>query len=309
MACLKEIINSGLPTCVLKPGVLDGAIFVPTYDANKNLNAILDTDVLNAAFFADKVSKATPKDQRWYPLDASRVEDVSYTEDDPISQTFSSGRIEVLNNGAVNISLIYVDVPPSAKQFFEKTVKGQESSVYLPDNEGQLMGKVSADGTKFLPLRMNKGSLNVKFTPKNLVNTQTNQLEVTFQLNKSEQSEFFEILAVDGVDFTTLTGMLDVDATISLATVGSFTADTKLKYNRFLGDLKLEGRITADWELYNETQATGIIITSATEQVSSPGVYDFVFSTQTSADVLTLTLADNTANANFELTTTTIVTP
>jgi len=309
MACLKEIINSGLPTCVLKPGVLDGAIFVPTYDANKNLNAILDTDVLNAAFFADKVSKATLKDSRWYPVDASSVEDVNYTEDDPISQTFSGGRIEVLDNGAVNISFLVVDVPPSYKQFFEKTVKGQDISIYIPDSEGQLMGKVSADGTKFLPLKINKGSVNVKFTPKNLVNTQTNQLEVTFQLNKSEQSESFEILAVDGVDFTTLTGMLDVDATVSAITTTTFTVDTKLKYNRFAGDLKLEGRLLADWALFNYTDTAYITITSATEQVSSTGVYDFVIPTQDSADVLRLSLTDNTANVNFELTTTTILIP
>lgn len=301
MACLKEIINSGLPTCVLKPGVLDGAIFVPTYDSNKNLNAILSTDTLDAAYFADKVSKATAKDSRWYPVDASSVEDVNYTEDDPISQTFSSGRIEILDNGAVNISFLVVDVPPSYKQFFEKTVKGQDISIYIPDNEGQLLGKVSTDATKFLPLKINKGSVNVKFTPRNLVNTQQNQLEVTFQLNKSEQSQFFEILSVDNVDFTTLTGMLDVTGIVTNKTATGFTVDTRLLYNRFAGDIKLEGRVLADWLLNNDTALSAITMTSATEQGANLGVYDFVIPSTGLTDSLTLSLANNSGNANFEM--------
>jgi hypothetical protein len=88
-------------------------------------------------------------------------------------------------------------------------------------------------------------------------------------------------------EFTPLIySLYDVSSTITAISATGFTATLKDEYG-----LAVQGLAIGDFALYNTTDSTMLIIDAMTE--TSAGVYEFTFTSQTSADVLRLTPTEN----------------
>jgi hypothetical protein len=92
-----------------------------------------------------------------------------------------------------------------------------------------------------------------------------------------------------GVDFNDLSGLLDVNFLNGTVGATTYTADLKLDYGTALNLIAFSGAVSADFDLYNNTTAGTVAVTSA-ETTPGSGNYTFTFAAQTTGDSLTLSI-------------------
>jgi hypothetical protein len=100
---------------------------------------------------------------------------------------------------------------------------------------------------------------------------------------------------------TQLGGKLDtnIKQLAAARSTTTFTVDLFLDYGTAVRRIPVENLVTADFSLYNDTDALSVVITSATEDPLVPGRYAFVIPAQTVTDLLTLSLASTAATKPF----------
>lgn len=286
--------NTGVPFCSPLQGVMHSLIIVPKYSNDGTLNAIdLESDTLDQAYFTTKINEDNQKD-RWYPLPF--MENVENVRAEALNETANSGNIYRIKQGARTLTGAFFKQPAQYLARLEKWLC-IDFGVYEIDNNGALAGTLSADGTKLYPRYVLNGSLD----PNYVVATDTTVVKNTISFQYGEEvrdSEIGLILpeSMENADLLNLNGLFDVQYKDSNITTTGLVSKISLYYGDVLNPIRVEGLTDADFELFNETQSSSVTITSLTE--ATPGVYNFAFSSQASADVLRLTLnKDGYANS------------
>jgi len=263
-----------------------------TFDSNGDKNFIDTTATLDATFFDDMLnagrSGATNTDdkQRIYPIGAFKnVEDV---RGDDITESFNDASTAFIQEGTRTFNGIIVDRPSPTLLGKMKSWRCSQISAYIIDIDGNIYGN-GAESGKLFPFRLNSESWSPKFMK--TADTTVAKLQLDFSYSKDEADEDIKMILAEETtpDVRDLEGLIDVNAAAatSISTTG-FVTELSFDYGSAVTAQTFKGAVLADFDLYNETSTSAVVITSVTE--SPDGTYTFVIPAQTSADVLTLNL-------------------
>lgn len=292
--------NTGTPNCVPIGNVTYRLIGVPTYDSTGARNYIDTTTTLDQSYF-DALINQSDSTKRWYPLPVMKnVEDV---RGEDLTESFNDGSIAFIQEGSRTFTGITIKNPSPTLLGKIKKWRCSEISVFVIDTDGNILGNGS-EADKLYPFKLDSET----WSPKYMKTTDTTvaKIQIDYTYAKDEVDEDIKMIASDetSIDVKDLEGLIDVNAgaATSIATTG-FVTELTYDYGTQVTAQKFKGAILADFTLYNETTTSSITVTSVTE--SPDGTYTFVIPAQTSADVLTLSLAKD----GFEMTDLSITIP
>jgi len=285
-SCNSSLGNLGNPSCDTLQSVTKKLIYVPIYNSLGVRNAILDSDIVNDAYVTAKINH-TDESARWYP--SPIIENVEDTKAEAIFESLNSGANIFIQEGVRTFTGVHVK---QSATFLGKLKSGKcvAFGVYLIDNDGNLTGSMSTDGTKLYPIMVDKDT----FQPTLIKATDTTvaKVQVSFEFSRIEKDENLKMINsqnIVGVDMLSVNGLLDGYVAITNDTVTSVTATISTSYGSFGSPIKIEGLQLADFTLFNVTDNASVVISSLTE--TSAGVYVLDFAAQTAADSMRLTIS------------------
>lgn len=296
--CSENINNTGLPTSEFIMEVAKKLYFVNLVASDGTRNQIATADDVDAAYFDALINQADGS-KRWYPTPLfENVEDVRAEN---VVETFNSGAAYFVAEGVRTFTGL---LPKRSATYLGKlkSIACQRVGFYYVDACGKLGGDMGATG--FLrPIPIADGTYSVVNVP--ATDTTVQKLQMNFQIAQSFRDENLGIIdcSETDADLLSLSGLLDVKATISAPSTTGFVAALKLDYGTFQNKIAVKGWLLADFDLYNETDSAAVTITSVTE--SPDGTYTFVIPAQTAADVLTLSASKD----GFEMADATVTIP
>jgi hypothetical protein len=269
--------------------VMRGLYIVPTFDSAGVRNKIEAGELIDAAFLLGKLNEAD-KTQRWYPV--PQIEAAAGERADPTLFTNPSGAIEFVKDG---VKTLKFELRRRGAEF-----KGQieacecnELSFFAIDVDGRLRGLIEdkTDGSPdFFPIPIQSGSFYSKLVDATEENPE--HLTVSFQWDLAVKDSLLRIYpsSLTTADLLAARGLYDVFADYTDKATTGFKAALRTIYTD--GDkFRPTGLVAGDFAIYNVTTSAPVVITSADEV--TPGVYEFVFAAQVSADVLRLTPTKN----------------
>lgn len=285
MACKCDVGlgNTGTPNCQPIATVAKKLIVVPTYDSTGAKNGILLSDTLDEAYLTAKINAADAS-QRWFPLPV--MENITHERAESISETAASGKLAFIREGIKSFSGEMWKQSPALLGKI-KEARCTNISVYIIDNDGNVIGSCPTDDGYLYPIQVDKDSWDARTVE--ATDTTVQKILLSFNWSDDEKDEDIRMITEDDYTFDALAskGLLDVNATYSGISTTEFTATLSTIYGSKAALVKVKGLLAGDFSLFNVTSSSAVTITSVTE--SADGVYDFVIPAQSSADVLRLT--------------------
>lgn len=289
--CNSSLGNLGVPGCQPLAKVAKKEFFVPTYDASGALNK-LDLSVPFTQAILDGLLNNVDPQSRWYPTPI--IENVTSERGESVFDEAPSGNKDFVKQGVRSESYEIRNQAGAYKTELDKA-RCFEVSKYVVDVDGSLTGMiiptVNATDDGFLyPIKMDNSSFDVNM---NLAtDTTVAKLVVSYDYKQSEDDANLRTIA--GADITAdllgAKGLIDVYATYSAITDSTMTVQLNFSYGSQNALIADSGLLLADFTLVELTPTPGAVtISSVTETGVATGIYDFVFATATSGDVLELT--------------------
>jgi hypothetical protein len=200
--------------------------------------------------------------KRWFPLPA--FENVELPKADSLFEEANSGRSAFLRQGKRSFAgeLWAEDSTPT---FLGKLQKSRcvDFGVYIVDVNGNLIGS-EVDGFLY-PIEVDNASWNPVFMF--ATDSTVQKIMLTFDFNRLfDESTMYMITSEEGgIDYNSLTGLIDVLFSNVSATVTTGTFDAKFCYGTALNKLEFAGALAADFTVNNETALSPIGISLLTE--------------------------------------------
>lgn len=289
--CSDPVKNLGLPNCDKNVAIPRRLIFVPTYKNDGTLNYIdTVTDAIETAAFWNGLQYNTDATARYYPL-AKDFKAVEMAKAESIYEEFPDGSKEFVRDGVRSFmgTLPNTAVPLIGKL---KSKGCSKMSVFIVDNEGKLVGIEKTIG-KLYPMQLSDNTMNAIF--QYATDTTVPKIMVQFEFAQNNQDELISYIpkASIAIDlFTQFNGKMDTNIVqVGVGTATGFTFDVYQDYGNAVDRIAVEGLVTADFALYNDTDSASITPTSITESLTVPGRYVAVVPTQGATDNATLSLA------------------
>jgi len=286
--CNAGLSNYGRPGCVPLFSIVSSLIQVPLVASDGSLNRIDLSAPFTAPVWADLINEADAS-KRWFPLPA--FENVELPKADSQFEEANSGRMAFLRQGKRSFSgeLWAEDSTPTLLGKLEAG-RCADSGVYAVDVNGNLIGS-EVDGFLY-PIPVDSASWNPVFMFATDSTVQKITLGFDFDRLFNESTMYMITPEEAGIDFTSLTGLIDVifsDVTAS-TTVADFT--TKFQYGTAPNKLKFSGAVASDFVIENVTGA--YTFAPPLTFVENPdGTYTFTYQILDApiiSDVLTITV-------------------
>jgi hypothetical protein len=267
--CNVGLSNTGRPGCVPIQSVTASLIMVPLKDNAGVLNGIDLTAPLPV--WNDLVNELDAS-KRWFPLPL--FENVELAKADSQFEEANSGRMAFLRQGKRSFAgeLWGEDSTPT---LLGKLQAGRcvGFGIYVVDVTGNLIG--SKVGNFLYPIPVDAQSWDPKFMFATDSTVQKIMLGFDFDRLFDESTMYMITAGEAGIDFNTLSGLIDVNLNITGSSLGAsidFTAT--FDYGTALNPILFSGAVLADFQL--ESATNGIeVITSVTE--TSTGNYQLAF--------------------------------
>lgn len=264
--------NLGLPNCTNALDVVARLIFMDTYDNDGNENSIKESDLVDgkipADFFNAKLIEPDPS-KRWYITD-KLFDEVELTNSDRTTQTTSSGAIFELLKGQTMFTGKQWG-RPAAYSGQLNTIGCGEKSVYFVDIQGGMGGETSKDGTRFLPMQLQEGSVVSQHNFK--TDTSKDYVSLDFQLDRIVSLDRFLTLPASAIteNLKKAESLIDVKLVATDGATQSITTlfiDANYSLYGTYGNLgAMEGKLAlTSWDI------DGVNPTAVVE--SSEGVYE-----------------------------------
>lgn len=303
--CNEPVKNLGIVNCIDKFGRFARITFVPIYKTDGTENYIdAETDALDAAFF-NALQYHADTNSRYYPLPLN-LKNVENSKGDPVYKTYDDDTKEFLRFGARSLKAILSgDVAPVLVGKINSKRCGKMGIFITSDTKN--FGGIEKTKGKLYPIQLADHTMNALFSF--ATNASNEEIMISMDWDPSVLDEKFSwITSSDiGLDlFTAWKGKVDTNITQVAAnrSTTTFKVDIYSDYGTAKKKLPVKGLVTADFALYNDTDAASASLTSATEDALVPGRYAFVIaSAQTNTDLLTLSLTTTDNAKPFEDTT------
>lgn len=304
--CCETKRNFGHPLCISDFGVITSAILVPLKKDDGTAN-IYDLTAFNYTSIMDALYAIEA--ERWYPL--PQMNNVEYAVADTLFEEANSGKKSHLRNGKVSISAELWDKDGTAtiKGKLSKVRCGQWGIIYITDANTIIGRRFVVGGVEyFAPIPLDAQSVDPKFMFK--TDSVNQKVMLSFDLDRNfDDSTYYGIggdeiwdvtdEVVKSIDFNDLPIIIDctLKADTPIATAVALIVNDDYRQGTRITDVDAIGNITgltaSDFLVENITDATTITPSSVTE--SPEGLYNFVWSSQTSGDEIKISLVLDTA--------------
>ena len=292
--CSEKGSNLGAPDCDSVMDVTKKIVLVHTRDSVGNFNSIDPTVTLDEAFFTARVNDPD-KTKRWFVTEL--VDNVIDERGEATVFALDSGKELFRKNGERAIACIFAE--SGNEPVYEGKLQDFRCltmSAFLLDKSGNIVGNGVIEDGVLRPFRLAKNSIVTGLTKAQ--ESGGNSQFVAFKVTYSSLEQDKEIRHIQASDIDAsvceIEGLKDVNVAISTTTpptTTTFQAALTLDFGFGLSAIVVEGLLTADFTLAEKSPTPGaIVITSATETGVGTGIYDFIIPTQTSGDVLELTV-------------------
>jgi hypothetical protein len=300
MACKCDVGlgNTGLPNCQPIASVAKKLIVVPTYSDAGAKNGILLTDTLDQAYFDAKVNAADAS-QRWFPLPS--MENITHERAESITEEAASGKLAFIREG---IKSFAGEMWKQSPAFLGKLKEARctDVSVYIIDNDGNIIGSCPTEDGYLYPIQVDKDSWDARTVE--ATDSTVQKISLAFNWSDDEKDEDIRMVTSDEytANVLALKGLLDINAEVAgNATLSTATLTTI--YGSKAAPIKVKGLVLADFSLFNNDTSSAVTIDSVTE--TSAGVYEIAHAAGvTLGDSLTLTIN----KAGYAITTATYTT-
>ena len=283
--CTDGILNSGIPVCSDGFGRVKKLVFVPYYDSTNAKNVILDSDILNAAYFEGKVNESDIS-KRWFPSD--EIFNVVDERGDDVLESIEGIDFKIEEGKRVFTGEFVNSFSKSpAYTKFLKSLSCPLVGVFYIDEFGSVIGQGKGDNLE--PFLVQRGSVKVKYMPKSYSSVGKNTVSYTLASNSDDTQIKYRETAQDA-DLLILNGLISVElssfASTSTTEVGGVALISATTKQGGIG----YGAEVANFEVYNSTVGAAVTITSVTESSTVVGGVDFVLdaSTVSSSDIITI---------------------
>lgn len=295
--CATTFNNTGTINCA--PVMQDARkiIFVPTFAADGTRNKIANTAIFTQNAMQALIDHADPT-KRWYPT--PELENVKSERAASTFETGSTGRRYKAKPGVRSYSFDIMNQWGIYQAVFEAFACA-DMALYIIDSDGNLIGMEQATDDGYIyPIRVSKDSLEaILMMPEP---DKTVKISVSFEFDIREKDSLLRMMAYKSTVMTAnpleADGLNAVYATYSsLATTG-FVAALYAVHNGKMEKVPITGLLITDFfdvrggtgsKVYNVTDSAAVTLTSVTESAVTPGTYTFIYTAQTSADVIRLT--------------------
>jgi len=294
MACKCDVGlgNTGLSNCEPIANVAKKLIVVPTYSDAGTKNGILLTDTLNQAYFDSKTNEVDAS-QRWFPLPS--MENITHERGDSVTEESGSGRLAFIREG---VKSLFGEMWKQSPAFLGKLkeAKCTDISVFIIDNDGNIIGSCPSEDGYLYPIPVDKNSWDAKMVEA----TDATIQKVSLGFNWSDDAKDEDIRMVTSDEYTGnvlgMKGLLDIvgaNASSSLA-AATVVIDLQTIYGSKASPVKIKGLIAADFSLFNVTTGLAVAIDSVAEV---NGTYTLDYTTGVAgvsiSDVLHVTVTKN----------------
>jgi hypothetical protein len=289
--CNVGLGDTGKPNCQPIASVARKLLIVPLVADDGTEFSILSSATLDKSFF-DGLVNATDRSAALFPYPV--MDNVDNVRGDAVTESLNSGKNIIVQQGTKTFAAVLVNESPN---FLDK-VKGHGCSkigAYIVDIDGNLIGKTKdGDTTQLYPIQIDGDTWNPTLVE--ATDTTTQKVSLAFEWARSEQdSDIRMFVASDietDVDLLTLGGRLDL---IGNNATGISTSSHSIEIDTCYGSIKnpvvASGLVAADFELFNESTSSVVVIITVTE--TPDGTYTFTYAAQTSTNVMqTRVIAD-----------------
>lgn len=262
--------------------------------ADGTLNYIDLTSDLDDEYFSGLINNVDPL-QRLYPL--PEIKNITDAREKPVVYAWKDGTEVFVRDGIRKFEGMFP--PDSASPQLTGILEGQRCSKpckFSVDADGTVWGKISDDGTKLYPVKMDAQSVAAIFTKP--TDTEPQMLGYSFNYHPSEKDCVLRGLVpsemADGVDPLSYNGLIDVFVKVVSCNDTKLVVKLTTVFGTALNPLVVTGLVVGDFALYNVTDSSAIALTgSGSAFAENPdGTYSLTYATAdqpTAADVLRLT--------------------
>lgn len=286
--CSQGLKNTGSKTCPTGKR-LTKVIYMNRFANDNTENGILLTDIqgatgLDAAYWEARIND-TDESKRFFPTETIRsIEDIRA---DPTTEDFD-GIPFVVREGNRTFTGVMIDASPQYKEALD-AAKCVDVGVYLVDVAGNLIGRLSADGTKLLPLPVAKGTWYTMFVFATDSSVQRVMLNYTYDNIFNDGELRYVSAGAMGVDLRTINGLFDVNTNVeTAANATQVVVDFTLIYGTLDDPIAARGLVASDFAATFDGGAINIV--SVTEDPANFGRYTIVYDAQVAAGTLAVTL-------------------
>ena len=289
--CDTGIVNSGIPSCVSGFERIVKLFFVYQIASDGSSNAVPCSQTIDETFLTGKLNEADPS-KRWYPTD--KINSVEEVRNTPTTETIDNIDLNV-TQGTRTFQGVFIGKASSSPQYlkFLKSTECPKVMYFGVDKNGTLVGiETEVGGEAALNgIAIQEKSIYSLPIPATATTIAKNQLN--FIVDDLVNDEEIGYISADEItaDLLNANGLLDVTLAegVLSGTFDSFSVIATLLYGSVCTKLNFTGATDiADWDLYNVTQDSAVVITAVTEDPT--GTYTFDFAAQLSGDTLRLTL-------------------
>jgi len=279
--CNSGLSNTGRPNCVPLQSVTSKMVMVPLKANDGTLNYIDLTAPLPT--WNDLINEVDAS-KRWFPL--PNFENVELPKADSQFEEANSGRMVFLRQGKRSFSgeLWAEDSTPTLLGKLQNN-RCVDFGVYIVDVNGNLVGSKVNGG--LYPIPVDNPSFNPTFVFATDSTTQKIMLTFDFDRLFDESTMYMITPSEAGINFNDLTGLVDVNLTITTSNPTSVSFDATLDYGTALNPILFMGAVSADFACFNVTTGLTVAVTSVE---NFDGNYTLTFAAQTSGDLLTFSV-------------------
>ena len=292
-ACNEVMINTKTG-CVSSRAVEKRAWVMNRTKSDGTLNYIDLTSALDDAYFSGLMNE-TDEQARIFPLpEIKNIEDV---RDKSVMETAKDGTLFKVRDGIRKFDGSFF--PPFSSPQLVAILQSQRCASpckFSVDANGTIWGRISEDGTKLYPRRMDAGSIDIIYV--NPTDTEVEKVDYSFNLHPSERDcevRGLQASELDGdIDPLDYDGLMDVYLKVVSCTTTKLVFELYDGFGKITDAEKVTGFLVADFALYNVTDSSAIALTGtgAAFAEAPDGTYSATYATAnqpTSADHLRLT--------------------
>ncbi len=279
-ACNEQMINTKTG-CVSSRAVEKRPWVMNRTKADGSLNYIDLTADLDDAYFVALINNADPL-ERLFPL--PEIKDINDVRDKSVMVEAKDGTQFKVRDGIRKFEGVFY--PPFSSPQMVAILQAQRCASpakFSVDANGTIWGRISEDGTKLYPMRMDAGSVDVIY--QNPTDTDVEKVNYSFNLHPSERD-----CTVRGLQASELSGdinpldydgLMDVFMQVISCSLTALVFELHNGYGKITSPEKVTDFVVEDFALQNVTTSTPIALvgTGATFVEAPAGTYTATFVT------------------------------
>ena len=274
MACKCDVGlgNTGLPNCQPIASVAKKLIVVPTYDDAGAKNGIDLSATLDQAYW-DAATNNADASQRWFPLTA--MENITHERGDSVSEEAGSGNLAFIREG---VKTFFGEMWKQSPAFLGKLKEARctDISVFIIDNDGNIIGSCPTDDGFLYPIQVDKNSWDARTVE--ATDSTVQKVSLGFNWSDDEKDENIRMVTSDEYvgNVLGMKGLLDI---VGKNAAADSTADTlvislETIYGSKASPVKVKGLVVGDFVITNVTDSA---VLTPLSMVEANGTYTFTF--------------------------------